>query len=339
MTRSRFRRPLCSVGLSVLACLPVAASASPAQAVTAPRTVNIVVVPSLAGVHFTLDGIPAVTGPGGTATMADSDLVGAAQHLAIPQQQLGPDLRVSLDRVSNNPNHGEFSRLLVAELDEDRAVSIKLLTPQRTYLPFDHVTAVTLNDSLGRTTQISHSQLESPVWLAASRPAQVKSGITGRLVTYSVKSVMIRGTNVVNSGQLRFTTNRSLTWDVPVILHSLTINANDLLAGAPAGTSVKVTYPNQTTVTVPLGPGHRVTLTDLPRGSYGLRVIGGLVPLASTVHLSKDQTATEIVVTAGDVVEALVLVSAMLAVVAAAGIIGRRRRHMRNDGAGDATVA
>jgi hypothetical protein len=317
-------------------------SAPAAQAATTPRTVNVQVVPEYPGVQFTLDGIPAVTGSGGRVTVPDPNLTDPAQNLVLNEQQLGPTLRVSLDRVQKDPNHGAFSRNLVVELDADSAVTINLLTPQRKELPLTEVESVTLNDSLGRTTRISPTQLRAPVWLASSRPSKVTDGVSSRLVTYSVKSVMVRGTNVVNSGQLRFTTaNHSLTWNVPVILHSLTVVGDDLLAAKPAGTSVRLTYPNGTVQTIPFGPHHRVTLSDLPRGSYGVKVLGGLVPLASTVRLSRDQAAAEIVVTAGDMVEIVAILLAMLAVIVAAGIIGRRRRHSKRqrEGEADATLA
>ena len=319
-------RLACSTGLALLAGVATLALAPAAQAATAPRTVQVVTVPAYPNVTFSLNGITYQTGPDGSQTVPDSNLKNAATDLQLTPQTLPNNVRVSLDRVANNPNHGSFARLLVAELDVDRPVTIKLLKPQGTPLAPDQVTSVTLNDSLGGTTVLNQSALKGPVWLAASRPARVAAGVTGRTVTYSIKSVIDGGTNVVNSGQLRYTANRTLVWTVPVILHSLTIQGNDLLAGAPAGTSVQLTYPDQQKVTVVLGPDHRVTLVDLPRGDYKLKVNGGLLPLASTVRLSRDQTATELVVTAGDAAEMGAVVVTVLAIIVAAGIIGRRLR-------------
>jgi len=340
MRPSLLRLSISLIALAVIAGASLLAAPSEAQAAAVPRTVTVQVVPALANVHFTLDGQSGTTDATGAYTLNDSNLNGAGQTLAIPEQTIGSDLRVKLDRVANNPNHSAFSRLLVAELDEDRPVSIVLLTPARTVLPISEVASVSLTDSLGGTVLIGPSQLKAPIWLPTSRPARVGALVAGRLVTYSVKSVMIRGTNVVNSGQIRFLANRSLTWNVPVILYSLTVEGNDLLAGKPAGTSVVLTYPNQTTLTVPLGVGHKVTLTNLPRGNYNVKVKGGVVALSSTVRLSRDQTAAEIIITGGDVLELLALVSAALAVVIAAGVIGRRRRHRmgRDGGAGHAAV-
>jgi hypothetical protein len=332
MRSPRFSRWLASITLALLA-VGVAITASPAaQAAPAPRVVDVVVVPNYAGVQFTLDGMNEVTGPGGVAVVNDPNLSSAEATVSVPQQILvgpdgHPDLRVNLDRVASDPNHGVFSRRLVVELDAERAVSIQLLTPQGKPVPLSEVSSVTLNDSVGRTIKLTQAQLKGPVWLSSSRPSPVAQGVANRNITYSVKSAFIRGTNAVNSGQLRFDIRRSLTWNVPVILHSLTIVGNNLMAARPAGSSVQLTYPNGTVRVVPFGPGHRVTLTDLPRGSYGVKVKGGLLTLASTVRLSKDQTATEVVVTAGDAAEIMAIVLVVAAVIVAAGVIGRRRRH------------
>ncbi len=327
MSWRRLVRLVCPSSLVLAVGVAALAPAPAAMAAITPKTVTVQVVPALAGVTFTLDGMPGVTGPGGSVTLNDSDLGGAAANLVIPTQYVNPLIQVSLDRVADNPNHGEFSRLLVAELDENRPVLMNLVTPQRKNLALSEVSSVTLNDSLGRTLQFDRAQLAKPIWLAASRPAQVVNGVDARVVTYSIKSVIVRGSNAVNSGQLRFTA-RALKWQIPVILHSLTIDANDLLAGRPAGSSVVLTYPNGTAVKLPLGPNHQLTLTDLPRGTYKVKVNGGLIPLGSTIHLSRNQTATELVITAVDFLELLFMGLVILAVVVMAGIIGRRRRQM-----------
>ena len=105
-------------------------TAPSASAAPAPRTVKVEVVPNYPGVQFTLDGMSQVTDSNGVAMVNDPNLSSAESAVSVPQQQLSPNLRVRLDRVANDPNHGDFSRLLVVELDADRAVSLHLLTPQ-----------------------------------------------------------------------------------------------------------------------------------------------------------------------------------------------------------------
>jgi len=333
MRRPMLVRLLGCTTLAALAGVTTTLGAPAAEAAPAPKTITVQVVPQLPGVHFSVNGVQAVTDATGSATVTVTNLAGARSNLLLPNQQLSATTRVSLDRVAPDPNHGASTRKLIVELDQSSAVTITMLTPQRKVLPLDQVTSVTLNDSLGGTTSISASELQhQPVWLPSSRPHKGPNEVTDRQVSYTVKSVMIRGTNVVNSGELRFTADNALPLSIPLILHSLTIDANDLLAGKPAGSSVQLTYPNGTTKTTSLGPDHRVTIPDLPRGTYRVKVEGGVVPLASTVHLSRDQTATELVVTTGDFVEILAIVSVAVAILVAAGIIGRRRRRQRDAG-------
>ncbi len=342
MTRSsRARRLGAAVALAVVALAATVAAAPATGAVTPPatRTVNVQVVPYLAGVAFTLDGIPGVTGAGGTATVVDPNLNGAAERLIVPNQSLTPTLRIALDRVTIDTHHGAFTRKLVAELDEDRAVTITMLTPKKKTLPLSEVTSATITNTLGSTIQLTRAQLAKPIWLPASRPALASAN--GRLVTYAFKSVMIRGANVVNSGQLHYTPNKVQVWPVPVILHSLTIEGNDLLAGRPAGKTVQLTYPDQSKVTVAFGPERTYTFNNLPRGTYKVKVGGGLIALSSTVRLSRNQTAAEVVITKADAGELALMLFSVLAVVVAAGVIGRRlRRHTgRKEGTTNALLA
>ncbi len=337
MRWNRLRQLGAVLAVVALAGAATVATASGAGADTPPatRTVSVQVVPALAGVNFTLDGVPGVTGPGGTAAVVDPTLNGVAGRLVVPNQTLTPNLRVSLDRVANDPNHGAFTRKLVAELDEDRAVTISMVTPAKKSLPLNEVTSATITNTLGETLQLTRAELGAPIWLAASRPALSSNGANGRLVTYAFKSVVIRGANVVNSGQLHFTPNKQLVWPVPVILHSLTIEANDLLAGRPAGKTVQLTYPDKSTLTVPLGAQHEYTFYNLPRGTYKVKVGGGLIALGSTVRLSRNQTTTEVVITKADAGELALMLFSVLAVVVAAGVIGRRLR--RNTGRKEGT--
>jgi len=322
------------VAAAVLVGAGTVATGPPADAVaTNQRTVIVHMVPELQGVAFTFDNQPYSSGAGGITPINTDNLVDAASRLALATQKIYPTLQVSLDRVTSNPAHGVFTRNLVVELDEARLVTIQLLTPKASVLPSGSVSSVTLTDTLGRTTSFSGKLLKGPVWLAASEPARVGGGVGGRVVTYSVKSVIMRGSNVVNSGQLHFTAaaNSAITWQIPVILYSLTIEANELLAGKPAGSSAQLTFPDHSKEVIPLGRAHRVVLTNLPRGSYQLKIKGSLVPLGSTVQLSRNQTATELVVTPGDAAEIVIIVIILLGVVVAAGVVGRRLRRAKDE--------
>lgn len=327
MRRPTVVRTAVVLAFAMLAVLGTGLLVAPAASAATPRTVQVVVVPQYPGVHFTLEGMAEQTDATGSAVVPVPNLNAAAASLQLPEQELSPTLRVEEYKVASDPNHGSFSRKLVVELEADRAVSFNLVGPNRKTVPIQQVQSITLNSSLGNQVHLTAAQLRTPHWLPASVPAAVSAGIENRVVAYSVKSVMIHGANVVNTGQIRATAYRSTTWDLPVILRSLTVVGNNLLTGAGAGKSVQLTYPDGYQRTIPLGPGHRVTIVDLPRGTYGVKLVGGGFPIASSVRLSRNQLDDEVLVTYGNVLEVLAIVAVIVAAVAAAGVIGRRRRH------------
>jgi hypothetical protein len=175
-TRSVLVRCLVCTASALVAAAALIALAPGAQAAPAPRTVEVQVVPQYPGVQFTVDGVPGVTGPGGSTTVNDPNLAGAAGGLSLAKQKLAQNLEVGLDRVATSPNHGVYSRKLVVELDVTALVRLQAVTPQNGILPISQVQSIVLTDSLGESRRISSPQLRDAVWLPASRPAPVTDG-------------------------------------------------------------------------------------------------------------------------------------------------------------------
>ena len=141
--------------------------------------------------------------------------------------------------------------------------------------------------------------------------------------------MIIDGVNTVHRGQTRLYSGTPSPWQVPVDLYSLTVSGNDFISGAAVGTTAKVTSPDNRTTVVPLGAHHTAVIHGLPGGNYRVSVSGGVMPLATTVHLSGTDYVASIVITGSDVAELAAVAVAVLAVLVAAGIVGRRlrRRH------------
>ena len=73
--------------------------------------------------------------------------------------------------------------------------------------------------------------------------------------------------------------------------HDLTITAHDALFGGGTGQEALVTPRPYGVVAEPFGPGHAATLSNLPQGSYQVRVkAGGAIVSAQTLRLSRDVT-------------------------------------------------
>jgi hypothetical protein len=122
-------------------------------------------------------------------------------------------------------------------------------------------------------------------------------------VQHSVQSLMVSGANVVHAGIGRFWPARTRAPTIVGYFHDLTITAHDALFGGGAGQEALVTLPDHTVVTKPLGPGHAATLSNLPQGSYQVRVkAGDAIVSAQTVRLSKDVTVDLTAVSPADLV-------------------------------------
>ncbi len=298
------------LGLSVLLALGVAAAPRPAAAASAGRLGSVVVqtVPSLAGVAVQFDGLSTVTGPAGQATFSAVPLKDAATRVGVKTQVVSGGLRVSLYRVVIDPNHPSFQRRLLLELTEDKRVSISVVTPDGRRVDPSGITGLSMTDNLGRTLTLAGSQVAGPVWMEALVPALGKDGIYGRLVTYTLQSVMVRGSNVVNQGRLRLVPFSASTWVIHGLFFDLSIHATDALAGSPAGTSVKLVFPDQSERTLTMGSAHAARFVDIPRGQYTVVVQGGVMNLRSPLRLSRDQELSEKVVTTGDAALLLLVV-------------------------------
>lgn len=323
-----------SAGGSLMAALYLASPtlAAPLASATA-GIVTVQTVPALAGVRLSLDGTSAVTGAAGSAVISDRQLDGAAQRLAVADQQVNGGLRVSLDRVVNVPDHPLFHRVLLVDLDEDRAVNIAVDTPQGSPVPGADITSVTLQDSLGRTLQIAGSELIRPVWLASRRPVPDATGVAGRNVIYTVTSVVVHGTDIVSGGRLHFEPDQTTYWKIPGIFFTLTVQGDDPLGGRPAGSSLRLVYPDRSVVQVPLDSHHQARLTDLPRGDYKLQIRGGFVSLTTQLRLSRNQTVTQVVITKGDALVVGLGGLAVFGLLAGIGMVGRHLRQERGRGA------
>ena len=137
-----------------------------------------------------------------------------------------------------------------------------------------------------------------PRWIPSSRIARRMTGLEETKLLYSVISVTIDGSNVVNSSQQRFYTFPTENWPISLLLYSMKIQTRDGLFGFPVGKSVNVTYPNGNVVNYPLGKDGSVTIHSLARGTYYTELVGALGMKSRTpVALSRNQDVNTNVLT------------------------------------------
>ena len=116
---------------------------------------------------------------------------------------------------------------------------------------------------------------------------------------------MVDGANVVNQSQQRFFSHPNDTWQISLILYSLSIRANDGLFGSSVGKSVNLVYPDGHFKNLPFDKTGTAAIHGLARGNYTVEVLDAkglrqVIPVA----LSRSQTVDIKVPTTLDMVVA-----------------------------------
>jgi hypothetical protein len=154
-------------------------------------------------------------------------------------------------------------------------------------------------------------------WIPSSRIARRITGLEETKLLYSVISVTIDGSNVVNQSQQRFYTYPTENWPISLLLFSLRISARDGLFGTPVGKSVNIEFPDGKVLNYPLEKDGSVVIRSLARGNYYMELVGTMgLKNRTPVALSRNQDVNTNVITYLD----LAMVS-MLALLVALGLL------------------
>jgi hypothetical protein len=296
-----------------------------------PITLTIKTVPSLAGVHFTFDGKPLVTGANGmTSYTAEHDF--ARHRLSVTSNYVTiSDHRYQFNRWAGqrDPNQA-FSHtvsglplrtnyLVTAAFTVQQQVLPRVVRQDGTPLDSTEVTAITARSDSGAVVALP---LTGPTWLDGFRPAFHHSVLSAEPVSYSLQSVMVRGTNVVDAGRQTFKPSATGNPTFTTQFHDLVITGHDAIFKSGRGTSATVTFPDGGKLTVPLNAEHTALLRDLPRGKYQVVIEAGRsIVGVQQFSLSKDKTADLTVISALDL---MILFGALLLIALALLTIGRQ---------------
>ncbi len=177
--------------------------------------------------------------------------------------------------------------------DTSDLVSFNYADPHGDPVDFSRISGIVATSSTGATLQF---QTDDPQWVAATRVIRRQSGLESVPIQWGINSVTIDGSNVVNSGQQRFTPEANAQWNVETLLFSGVFTAHDALFGFQRGHQFEVTYPNGSNQILSGDSNGRLTLESLVRGTYLIKVIGahGLAT-ATPVDVSRDQTTNLVV--------------------------------------------
>jgi hypothetical protein len=236
------------------------------------RLLEIVTVPALDGIRFTLDGTGFSSGTDGVARI----------RVAIP----GPHILVA--PVVQRPDRGVRARL-VGWQDGSRSPRRRLdFSARRTrlragFVVSEHTTFIFVDPRGSRLSAKRISAVElassdrSRIFIRGGRPRWLRSSAAvsrmGRLrqirIHYAVERVLAGGSNVVNRGQQRFSPGGQVRIDV--LFFSLRIKVRDAFFGFPLGSKIQIEYPDHHQARHRL-QGGQVALGPLPRGDYIVKV-------------------------------------------------------------------
>jgi hypothetical protein len=181
------------------------------------------------------------------------------------------------------------------------------------------VSRVVQSNSLGSRESFAPG---GPRWLAGSRTIRRFDGLQPTEILYSVRRVIIDGSNVVREAQQRFYPVRTRQIRIRLLLYSARISARDRLFGFPIGSGLLIRYPDGHQEFQRFASSAALPLESLPRGTYDVTVkapgLSSTVPIA----LTKNQVVVLKVVSYIDVG----FVFGLASLVAIALLLARRPR-------------
>jgi hypothetical protein len=154
------------------------------------------------------------------------------------------------------------------------------------------------------------------VWWTAATTDYVGGQILASPVTYRVSSVKIHGAEVLVPGQTIWTPQVGGAWTIQVALYGMTVKTRDAVFGTPVSGQLQLTYPDGFVTTQAVGSDGTATFANLPGGKYSVKMDHALLAPATTVVLTKLQSASLRVVTMADVGLTVGVALAVLAVLA-----------------------
>ena len=235
--------------------------------------------PNIAGLTFSLDGKSYTTGELGVATI---DVERWTPDLL--NQIEVPATAITLDGVEVVASFGSWDDWTGVRNQEVNAffvinypMTLSFTDSEGNSVSWREITSLKLKSSAGTMHTYSSEQLAQPLSLPGARATSTLQSQPMEQVKYSVQEVIVRGSNmsVVSRGQKEFQPGPIGSFEIELLMFSVTISARDALFGGSTGSGVEIEFPDGFTQYKQFGPDQTVTLNSLPRGEYQVSVSGG----------------------------------------------------------------
>ena len=285
----------------------------------APLIITIQTVPTVPGVTLTLDGAKNYVTDAAGQTLIGVTRAGIhALAVSVP----APDATSRITFVRWSDDSWNPSRVI--RVIQDLSISVGLRAAYLTRIEFVGLDLSPLDQTRVSDVVISGPNAEllqlqypfDPIWLQTPMPAK-HSGEGGLHITaapYSVSQAKYVRLNVASTGKERFTPGPGQTWNIKLLLFTLSLGAKDAIFGTTLYNSIKLVGPTGRIQNVALNGQPRVSLV-LSRGNYSAQVLASGVTPVATIALSRSQLVVIPVITPIDLFTiALVLIVIMGAV-------------------------
>jgi hypothetical protein len=302
--------------------------------------VQIVSVPPVAGLSFTLAGSTAFTGPDGVADLP-VPLSGSYPLTA----NLNPDdsgvtpLRVSFMRWADGATTA--NRTIAISGPARLAIGLRVAYPVDVeYVdmsggPVDPSIVEQTTLRAGDDTQAWLDPQHDPsgYWLTGAMAEETygpegQLGLEPATMQYSPESVKIHGAEALAPGQVDWAPSAGSTLTIKLRLYDLTVTTRDAFFGSPTSDRLVLTWADGTTSSASAGADGTASFSHLPEGKYLLTATSAAMSASSYVALAGARDATLRVVTMTDALLVVVAALALLALIVA--FATRRRRASAN---------
>jgi hypothetical protein len=304
----------------------------PVQLAPVQGTVDVRTVPRTAGVQVVVGGQSMTTGPRGRVTVPVADLaaISGRSRLLTPW---AAGARVQLLHLAHLPPGRLYHRRLLLALRVSRPVDLAFVDDRGRPIAADRVTMMRL-DQGGRRRTIRRPGRAGPVWLPTATARNVHGQWTARQLTYSVRSVIVDGSNAVFSGRQHFTPRPGVRQRITLSVFPLSVTVSDVLFGHRTTSAVQVRLPDGKHLHVTVGKTGSTVIPSLARGLYRVTVDAALIGRSNHILVSQPSQADLRVITrldAGVVLAGLALIAGglLLAGRATAARAARRARIRR----------
>jgi hypothetical protein len=294
-------------------------------------TLRISTVPSVPGARVVFDGVTHLTDAAGKLTL--SAFAGPHQLQILPPTSHRPGMKVRFSRwldglalPSRTLRLHQGLNNMAAGFAFSYRIRVRFTNGEGEPVPLSGVKRLTMANSLGQ--RFTFPPDHPPRVLAANRIVRDMFGLHALPIRYSVRDVLFGGAHVVYGGSQNFYVHEHRVWTIRLLLFPMRIEVRDALFGFGVGSGVRVRLEGGASRVVPLGRGHAVTLSGMPRATYELVAKGPGFGLSSPATLTKPLVARLLLFSWVDV--GAVAGFAVLFIVGLPVVGGRIRR--RSDG-------